>query len=235
MKFISLRFLTLAAVALLVSINAGATTIDFSMVLPPGDTGSPTYLHVPTGLIVSGLWLDDDEWEPANLYVRNQTNDHGFGICSPFDDPPCPGPSGGGDFNELDNAGAPEVIRLTRPAGYEWVSVQLSSLDSNSSTDPDDFERGQLWASAAPIPAFIGTSLLDFAGGGPVEPTFAVSDPTAPYLFFRPFDYRPTGTNDNNDFLVYAVTIERTRVPEPVTLGLLGIGFLALGVRRRRS
>jgi len=238
MKFSCLRFVIIAFAAVLsVPISAVATTIDFSTLGPTplgGDTGSSTYVDPGTGLTVSGLWKDDATWDPANLYVRNQTNDHGFGICSPADDPPCPGPAGGGDFNELDNDDASELIRLTLPAGYEWVSVQLSSLDDNSGASP---EFGQLWASPDANFDSLATEVIwQFMGGGDIELLIEIpaSAANAPYLFFQPFDWSPGGLNTNNDFLVYQATIEQTRVLEPGSIGLLGIGLLALGRLRRR-
>jgi PEP-CTERM motif len=240
MKFGNLRLaILLLAITLITPMGAIATTIDFSTLGPTplgGDLGSATYVDPGTGLTVGGLWLDDAIWMAANLYVRNQTNDHGFGVCSPADDPPCPGPNGGGDFNELDNEGANELLRLTLPAGYEWVSVQLSSLDNNGGSS---FEYGELWADLDGDPTSLDTVLLQFLGNGPVEPTFLVpaSAATSPYLFFRPYDWSPGGLNTNNDFLVYAVTIiEPPRdTPEPATLSLLAIGVLALGALRRKS
>jgi PEP-CTERM motif len=234
MKFNSLRFLVIPLVAVLfVPISAAATTIDFSSIGGPGDLGSATYVDAATGLTVSGLWLDDATWKPANLYVRDQPNDHGLGICSPADDPPCPGPDGGGDFNELDNEDANELIRLTLPDGYRWESVQLSSLDNN---DGAGFEYGQLWADLDGDPTSLDTVLWQFRGDGPVEPSFLIpgSAATAPYLFFQPFDWSPGGLSSNNDFLVYQASITQTRVPEPATIGILGIGLLAL-VRPRRK
>jgi len=232
MKFSSLRFLVIPlAAVLLAPMTAVATTIDFST-LGAGDTGSSTYVDPGTGLTVTGLAKDDATWDPANLYVRNQTNDHGFGICNPTE-APCPGPSGGGDINELDNNGAQELIRLTLPGGYEWVSVQLSSLDENDGGSP---EFGQLWADLNGDPSSFNTLLWQFEGNDmDVEPSFLIpgSAATAPYLFFQPFDWK-TDRNTNNDFLVYGVTIRQTRVPEPVTIGVLGIGLVALRLPRRK-
>jgi hypothetical protein len=238
----SLRFLLTVAAALSVSTSADAVTIDFSTLGPApdgGDLGSPTNVDPGTGLTVSGLWLDGATWKPANLYVRNQTNDHGFGICSPADAPPCPGPDGGGDINELDNLGAPELIRLALPPGYEWESVQLSSLDDNDDGEPD-FEFGRLWADVDGNPATFDVTkvIWEFMGHETdVEPLFddfTADEAIAPYLFFEPFDWRTTGMNDNNDFLVWKAAINQTRVPEPATLGVLGIGLVALRLLRRR-
>jgi hypothetical protein len=236
MKFSSLRFLAIPlAAVLLAPISAAATTIDFSTVGAPGDTGSSTFVDPGTGLTVTGFHKDDADWLAANLYIRDQTNDHGFGICNPTE-APCPGPSGGGDINELDNDGAQELIRLALPAGYEWESVQLSSLDDNDDGKPD-LEFGQLWADMDGNPDTLDTVLWQFMGDSAnVEPSFLIpgSAASSPYLFFQPFDWTPGGLNINNDFLVYGATINQTRVPEPATIGILGIGLLALGRLRRK-
>jgi hypothetical protein len=221
--------------------SAGATTIDFSTIGPAGDTGSSTLIHGGTGLRVDGFYFDDftEDWTGvgANLYIRNEPDDHGLGVCS-APESPCPGPSGGGDINELDNDGAQELIRLTLPAGYEWVSVQLSSLDDNDNGRPS-LEFGQLWADLDGDPSSLGTPIWQFQGQEvDVEPLFLIPGAfaSAPYLFFQPFDWRPTGLSVNNDFLVYQATIDRPDrdVPEPASAGLLALALLAVGRLRRR-
>lgn len=245
MKLSKRRFLaiSLAAVLLAPMSAAAAITIDFSSIGAPGDSGSSTYVD-GSGLTVQGFYydLDNEAWSSAgaNLYVRDETNDHGLGVCSPADRVStgnlCPGPSGGGDWNELDDEDTNELIRLALPAGYEWVSVQLSSLDANNGSG---FEYGQLWADLDGDPSSLDTVLWQFRGDGPVEPSFFIpgSAATAPYLFFEPFDWSIGGLSTNNDFLVYQATIDRPDrdVVEPGAIGILAIGLLALGrIRRRR-
>lgn len=226
----SFKKVSIIALGLALSSRLEAVTIDFSTIGPAGDTGSATFVHPGTGLTVDGFYKDDSDWLAANLYIRDQTNDHGLGICNPLERP-CPGPRGGGDINELDNDGAQELIRLTLPAGYDWVSVQLSSLDDNSGSN---FEFGQLWADLDGDPDSLDTVLWQFKGDGPIEPSFLIPGfaANAPYLFFQPLDWE-TGENDNNDFLVYQAALQPS-VPEPATIGLLGIGLLALGRLRRK-
>ena len=245
MKDIRLRSV-LVLFVLSVCVNATATTIDFSTLGPTpmgGDLLSSSYMDPGTGLIVQGYYFNDitEKWSTtgAGLYARNQTNDHGLGVCSPSDresNGECPGPDGGGDFNELDNEDARELIRLELPAGYEWVSVQLSSLDTNGNLNISEF--GRLYANMDGDPDTIGAVLEEFQGGvDPIEALLFIpaSSSTARYLFFEPIDWAsPTTNPDNNDFLVYQATIERRRVFEPGTLGVLGIGLVALGRLRRR-
>jgi hypothetical protein len=197
--------------------------IDFSAgtlgeVPPPG-----TFTDPVTGLTATGYYLNLGAWSPANLYRRNVTNDHGFGVCNPLQTP-CPGPSGGGDINELDNrAGVTELIVLKLPAGYKWVSVQISSMDTNDGiVDP---EMGKLYADSNGVfgvPGSVGdTSLKDFTGGvDAVEATFniPVSSTSAPYLVFEPYDH-VNGTNLNNDYLVYKATIIAVEGGEGCTPG----------------
>jgi hypothetical protein len=241
-----LRFAAFLFTLSIAGTAAATTTIDFSTIAPAGDLGSSSFVDGGTGLTVQGFYFDDlsENWVTggANLYVRNQTNDHGLGVCSPADRGQggasgnnCPGPNGGGDWNELDNEDAAELIRLELPAGYEWVSVQLSSLDTNSNTVS---EFGRLSTSPDGDPENLGVTLWEFQGGvDPIEAIFLIpaSAATARYLFFEPIDWGATATNpDNNDFLVYQATIDRRQVPEPGTLALFGLGLLAIGRARRK-
>ena len=206
-------------------------------------------------LTVTGYYWDGDSWETANLYRRNQDNDHGLGVCNP-EETPCPGPSGGGDINELDNDGKPELIALWKDPDYDWYSLGLSSLDGNAG-DPE-IERGVLWGADSGSLAGVNDDLSDFGGsaldmfefeGGTVEPDLNVSGVAYTYLFFQPIDWsfdpilmlggghgHHSKANDNNDFLIRGAVLNRSDVPEPSSL-LLIVGGLALvaRVRRRRN
>jgi hypothetical protein len=236
-----------------VQARAATITIDFAVEVAGADPsnryltpgGSSTYTHGPTGVVVNGFFRDQQggAWTSigAFLFLRNVTNDHGIGMCiDPHETADCAtGGSGGGNVNELDNADFDELIQLVLPAGYEWVSFQLSSLDPNGGDGTnDDVERGEVFGLAEGDPNGIdfatATPLLQFAGDNPldVEPAFLITNSTAPYLYFRAFDW--TGNGDNNDYLLYKVTIRQ--VPEPATLALLAVGAAGAGlVRRRRS
>jgi hypothetical protein len=212
-----------------------STIIDFAATLAAGvpgvgDQGVSTL--TVGGVAVDGLYFDDDAWLPAHLYVRNEEDDHGLGICNGLESE-CPGPEGGGDINELDNDGADELLRLTLPDGFRWVSVQLSSVDDNDGHEP---ERGVLSGSSSGDPALAMSGLWQFDDSAGNEPSFAIPMAAAmsPYLFFQPFDWTGGG-HTNNDFLVYKVEIERVDMPEPASLTLLGLGLLATGLYRRRQ
>lgn len=69
-------------------------------------------------------------YTPSLLYLRNQTDDHGLGVCSEDGATACGPASGYGDVNGLGNFGNTEVIRLTLPTGKMWKSLWVSSLDS---------------------------------------------------------------------------------------------------------
>jgi hypothetical protein len=211
-----------------------AQTADFGAVpMPPnlladqpGNVGAPTFTDSATGVEVKGLYSTDggSTWSPANLYRRTQVNDRGLGVCNDveaggvFPSADCPGPLEGGDVNELDNAGEDELIVLKLPAGYRWVSVQLSSLDTND--DGPIPEQGQLWADADGIPngvpgavgdAVIPTADNPFSGG--VQPVEAVINippafESSSYLIFEPYDHANAGASTNNDFLVWKASVE---------------------------
>jgi hypothetical protein len=231
---------------LLLFIGVGSAHADTIAFYPPvGNSGSSSATF--GSIAVQGYYYNGSAWTTtgANIFGRNETNDHGIGICNPAEVTSCGTGSGGGDWNELSNAHNAELIRLTRPTGSSWVSVQLSSLDGNGySSDPANagyWERGQLLASATGVPGGSWTLICNFGaygtgtcvnvGGTSVEPIFMI--PTAyagtPYLFFLPYDWRP-GTSTNNDFLVMAAT-----VPEPTTLGMLATGLFGLILVRRRK
>jgi hypothetical protein len=208
--------------------SALAQTADFAAG-PAGNLGSPTFTDPGTGVEVNGLYSTDGgfTWSPANLYRRNQADDHGLGVCNDveaggtFPEFDCPGPEGGGDTNELDNAGEGELIVLGLPPGYRWVTVQISSLDTNGNVGVGvPPERGQLWADDDGVPnvggpgavgdVVIPTADNPFTGGvQPVEavvsipPAFAESS----YLIFEPYDHANDGENTNNDFLVWQASV----------------------------
>ena len=237
-----LRSIALGFGMFLVAANADAIVIDFSLdpSNTPGNLGM-TSLLTNGGVIVDGYYFDGGSWQGANLYRRNDDDDHGLGVCSNGED--C---EAGGDFNELSNNVNPELIRLTLPAGFFWTGVGVSSLDTNSG---NAIERGEAFATndgdpnnLLPDPtALTPGAFWQFAAtansGPAVEPTFLVTGDTQflEFIFFRPFDWSGGvvyGYNPDNDFLVWQVTIEP--IPEPGTVFLLATGLLGLAVVARR-
>jgi hypothetical protein len=217
---------------LAVPVAASAVTFDFTN-LPPGVNNTLlTNSETVNGVIARGFQSNLNSAAP--LWLRNVPNDHGLGVCS--EGASCA--TGGGDVNELDNAGTPEFIVLQRPDGTHWTQLWVSSLDSGGSGGS---EEGKLvWGnSLAELAA--GTNSFLFAWpnfGGAVEGNIlsllAASgfNPDALYVMFT----HPTGVGDNNDYLVWKGAYERGRflVPEPGTLALLGTA-LAIGALRRRT
>lgn len=235
----------LCALILVALGTAHANTVSFVGVVGSYGSSSTTI-----GLIqINGYYYDSttNTWKDANLFGRNQTNDHGIGVCNPVEVTGCGTGNGGGDINELDNAGQKELIRLTLPTGYDWVSVQLSSLDKNDSTIPANWERGQIWADSNGVPngaSTIGDSIIcnfapggaftcPYLGGSAFEPSLGIPAGYANshYLFFQPKDWL-NGTNTNNDFLIMGAVIQP--VPEPASLLFVGTGLVGLAAKLRQ-
>ncbi|HVP43972.1 MAG TPA: PEP-CTERM sorting domain-containing protein [Terriglobales bacterium] len=224
---------------------ARADTVSFVGVVGSYGTSTTTI----GGIVIHAYYWDSttNTWKDANLFGRNQTNDHGLGVCNPVE-AGCGTGDGGGDVNELDNAGQKELISLELPAGYEWVSVQLSSLDKNDSSLASHWEQGQIWADSDGVPmgtTNIGDSIIcqytpgtsvgcANVGGTLFEPMVGIVDAGSPYLFFQAKDWKVDGyTNTNNDYLIMSAVIVQT--PEPGSLILLGTGLVGLGTMLRKG
>jgi hypothetical protein len=223
-------------------VSAAPVTIDFST----GGIGvvGTTYVDAITGLQVEAYYLTSGVWTATNLFRRNEpTDDVGFGVCSPGET--CGSGLGLGDYNELSNAVNPELIVLKLPSGYSWVEVGISSIDTNGAGTPDGYERGQMWASdsfpgTTPGSLFGGTALWQFTGIASANLSFSGFTPfnnESAYLIFEAFDW--LGSSTNNDYLVHYVALDESsnevdQVPEPATLGLLGMGITLWALARRR-
>ena len=236
----------LAAAVLFCGVSAGSSdaasiVIDFSV--GPAGTVVPQTFTDGSGLTADAFYLVGGVWTQTSLFRRIEApDDLGFGVCSPGES--CGSGLGGGDFNELSNLTSPELIRLTLPDGYTWVSVSVSSMDDNGSTDLDNVERGQMWASDSSSPStslgalFGGSALWQITGGDPNQSFsgFTAATSGSQYLFFEAYDFL-NGTNTNNDYLIHSVTLEEPtdvdELPEPATLMLIGPALVAWRAQKR--
>jgi hypothetical protein len=232
----------MCATSLVFSMATQAASFDFSG--GPGYLGSNTL--VDNGVTAVATYYNGDWQRDASLYQRNETNDHGIGVCSEGQSA-CD--SGGGDVNELSNQLYYEVIRLDLGDWAAWSSLWVSSLDSQ--------EVGTLYWGDSPVidTLLSGDSYTYMAGvgafaGGVVEADIfagalaAGFDPTAQYLLFTPgtpgaapdsllssINCAECGTTDN-DYLVWKGTV----VPVPAAVWLFGSGLLGLvGIARRKK
>jgi hypothetical protein len=217
-------------------LSALALPFDFTAV---GSNNTNVGLSVTNGGVTAD-GFDLTAGTTAPLWLRNETNDHGLGVCSEGDTA-CK--SGGGDVNELTNAADQEAIRLTRPVNTIWTSLWVSSLDSGGSNNA---ERGiLLWSNSSSSFSF-GNSFAFGFGDFPASAvegdllTLAAAagfDPTARYvLFINDPANGAAGDGANNDYLVWkgATAPPQLQVPEPGSMALLAVALGALMFGRRK-
>jgi len=229
---------------------ANATLVDFSTLAAPpgGNLGVPT--TTDNQIVIDAFSVSGSAFTQTNttLFIRNDgPNDNGIGVCGPSQQssPDCAAVGtfggGGGDTNEIDNAVVTELVRLTLPANSTWLSVVISSLDCNGTTNCSNPESGQLWyantdslGTTNDLSTF-ATKFTDYVATSDATAFLSINltgaAASAKYLYFV-----PVGGSDN-DHLVWQASYDQinreTSVPAPAGLLLLGSGLVAIVTRRR--
>jgi hypothetical protein len=229
-----------AAMALASPQMSHALILDFSQALGGaigGNLGTNTYSSGP--VTVDAFYLSgnaytnqaDSKHRPVTLFVRNESDDLGFGVCAPEDQskkqcvPPSKFTGGGGNTNEVDNNGTLELLRLKLASGWTWDSVSLSTMRRA--------ETGELWITDTPgLSKDLGSFASLYASFNGTRSHFRDIDLTgaaadATYLYFIP------GAATNSGYMIW--TVEVTQVPEPATVALFAMGLGMLGVARLRN
>lgn len=245
--------LATAAALLLVAGQALATPTTFDFANGTTNNTDPGHSRTVNGVTATGWsgtnFADISDMGATNstdLWQRNQTNDHGLGVCSEGSDS-CK--SDGGDVNELDDFGSYEGIALTKPSGTDWTSLWVSSLDDG---DADNNEQGTLlWFSGGNWHAFwFSFNNIDPAREGDLFAIDSSLNPNADTIWFVAGTCRignvaniapscnPSNTDgEDNDYLVWKGAYETVGVPEPGALAMFGLGLFGLGfflLRRTR-
>jgi hypothetical protein len=183
-------------------------------------------------------------WSSSILIARDETGDHGLGVCSEGLSDCSIGSTDGGDQNELSQLEESEAILLSLAVGWQWSEVWVSSLDGQGTGGS---EEGRLhWGNAADIPSLLGEPSFSFGypafGGSKVEGNvLALMTPGLFDLDARHLLFVNDGVEgENNDYLVFGATPARASVqpvepvPEPGTLLLMGAGWMAAAFGRCR-
>jgi len=240
------KALSAAALAMAAVSAQAAPAIDFSLLEDQNSFNSSTYDSYTTteNIVIDAFrYLGDgggaEKYTQNNAYLwlKDGGGEHGLGVCSGAAGAAneCAGFSttdnGNGQYNELDNAGTTEIIRLKNESGNAWADVWLSSLDSS--------ENARIYWSNSEYADLATTSYVDvpsgYWGGGAVEGSVLAAlntagwDTDAAYLYFRA---GPSGTD--NDYLVWGVGVAAVPEPETYAMLLAGLGLLGFAARRRK-
>lgn len=135
------RHILTAAAAVLAASSAQAAVVSFDST-SLGANNTPLAQNVTVNTVRADAFkysgasnVAGGTFSSANttLWLRNESNDHGLGVCS---EGASNCSSKGGDVNEISSLTNLEVLRLTRPDNHVWTSLWVSSLDGGGAGTP---------------------------------------------------------------------------------------------------
>jgi len=103
----------------------------------------------------------------------------------------------------------------------DWVAFEPGGVTSSSTTNP----LGALAGNA-------GTSTTGFENSVEYKVRYTITGPASPEWFV---DETITFTTKDNGATTVSMPAKWQQIPEPATMALLGIGIVAVGLRRRRK
>jgi len=208
---------------------ANAATFDFEFIadnVAPGEYGATSIVFNDGGIQLTATGRDfNNAANPYNAYL--DSGNAGLGVCKVL------GGSGGDqcDPSNDDNVTRNEIVQLSFDKLVSVTSITFRDGDHGTT-----FEGLAGFATGKTGAVLIG----DFAGFDPNNGNAITSFGALMSLqIIAGSTYQPDVEGVTRQLYISSITVEAEKdipgVPEPATVGLFGLGLIALGIRARRK